>query len=287
MTAGRRAPVLRMLARPRAWFSVAVIAVVLVCALAPWLLAPQDPLAQNLALRLRPPSFMARGVPGYWLGTDQLGRDLLSRIILGAQVTLLISVSAVAVSAMLGVTAGLVSGFLGGTVDAVIQRLIDMQLAFPLILMVIAIVSVVGPSLPHLVLIMGISGWPRFARVVRGSVLSLRELEFVEAARAIGANRIRIMLRHVLPNVLSAIIVYVSFELARMILLEATLSFLGLGVQPPTPSWGGMIDDGRKYLALSWTVSLCPGLAIALLIMAINTIGDQLRDTLDPHLAED
>jgi ABC-type dipeptide/oligopeptide/nickel transport system permease subunit len=281
-------PVLqRMLRRRSSWLSFLVLAVVVACALAPGFLAPHDPFAQDLARRLRPPAPFPRGVPGFYLGTDQLGRDLLSRIILGARITLLISVSAVMVSGIVGIAAGLASGFLGGTTDAVILRLIDMQLAFPLILLVIAIVSVVGPSLPNLVLIMGLSGWPRFARVVRGTVLSLRGLEFVEAARSIGANSMRIMLRHVLPNALSAIIVYASFELARMILLEATLSFLGLGVQPPMPSWGGMIDDGRKYLAISWAVSLCPGLAIAALIMAINTLGDQLRDTLDPHLSDD
>ncbi len=281
-----RPVLLRILRRRSALVSLLVLLLVLACALEPALLAPQDPMAQDLARRLRPPSPMPRGIPGFYLGTDQLGRDLLSRIMLGARITLLISVCAVAVAASVGIAAGLASGFLGGAADAVILRLIDMQLAFPLILLVIAIVSVVGPSLPNLILIMGLSGWPRFARVVRGSVLSLRGLEFVEAARSIGAGRLRIMLRHVLPNVLSAIIVYASFELARMILLEATLSFLGLGVQPPTPSWGGMIDDGRKYLALSWTVSLWPGLAIAALIMAINTLGDQLRDTLDPHLAD-
>ena len=284
--AGKRSAILRMLRRRSTWPGLAVLAVVLACALAPGLLAPQDPLAQDLARRLRPPAMMAHGVPGFYLGTDQLGRDLLSRIILGARVTLLICVSAVAVSAAMGIAAGLAGGFLGGVADAVILRLIDMQLAFPVILLVIAIVSVVGPSLPNLILIMGLSDWPRFARVVRGSVLSLREREFVEAARSIGATGLRIMLRHVLPNVLSAIIVYASFELARMILLEATLSFLGLGVQPPTPSWGGMIDDGRKYLALSWAISLCPGLAIAALIMAINTLGDQLRDILDPQMAD-
>ena len=151
------------------------------------------------------------------------------------------------VGAIVGVTAGIVAGFVGGWIDAVILRLMEVQLAFPLVLLVIAVVAVIGPSIPNLVLIMGLSGWPRFARLVRGSVLAVRTLDFVEAAGAIGGSPLRVMLRHILPNVLSGIIVYASFELARMILLEATLSFLGLGVQPPTPSWGGMIDDGRRY----------------------------------------
>ena len=187
-------------------------------------------------------------------------------------------------SCIVGVAAGLVAGYNGGMTDAIILRLIDMQLAFPLILLVIAVVAVVGPSLGNLIIIMGLSGWPRFARIVRGSVLAVRGLEFVEAARSIGASRMRIMLRHILPNVLSAIIVYASFELARMILLESTLSFLGLGVQPPAPTWGSMISDGRKYIAQSWSVSLAPGVAIAAVILAFNILGDELRDALDPQL---
>jgi ABC-type dipeptide/oligopeptide/nickel transport system permease subunit len=273
----------------RSWparFGLVIALALLACAAAPGLIAPFDPYAQELGLRLRPPSWLG-GPAGHLLGTDQLGRDILARIIYGAQVTLLLCGAAVGLAAIVGVAAGLVSGFFGGWLDVVLQRLIDIQLAFPLILLVIAIVAVLGPSLANLVLIMGLSGWPRFARIVRGSVLAVRELTFVEAARATGASQLRIMLRHVLPNVLSAIIVYASFELARMILLEATLSFLGLGVQPPTPTWGGMINDGRKYLNQSWTVSLAPGVAIALVILACNILGDALRDALDPQLRDD
>jgi peptide/nickel transport system permease protein len=266
---------------------MAVVAVLLVCALFPALVAPHDPYAQSLMLRLRPPSFMERGVAGYLLGTDQLGRDTLSRIVYGARTTLVISVLAVAVSAFLGVWAGLLAGYFGGRVDAVILRLIDMQLAFPVVLLVIAMVAAVGPSMVNLIILMGLSGWPRFARIVRGSVLSVRSLEYIDAARAIGAGRTRIMLLHILPNILSAIVVYASFELARMILLEATLSFLGLGVQPPTATWGGMINDGKSYLSISWAASLFPGIAIALAILAVNLLGDDLRDTLDPQLRQD
>ncbi|MBS7703453.1 ABC transporter permease [Chelatococcus asaccharovorans] len=276
----------RLFTKKAAQLSLAIILVGFLFALVPSLLAPHDPYAQELTLRLRPPAFMERGVPGYWLGTDQLGRDILSRIIYGARITLFVSIFAVLVSGVAGVAMGLIGGYYGGKADAVILRLIDIQLAFPLVLLVIAVVAVVGPSLTNLIIIMGLSGWPRFARVVRGSVLSVRNKEFVEAARAIGVKTPRIMLQHILPNVLSAVIVYASFDLARMILLEATLSFLGLGVQPPSPTWGGMISDGAKYMSLSWSVSLSPGIAIALLILAFNILGDELRDALDPQISD-
>jgi ABC-type dipeptide/oligopeptide/nickel transport system permease subunit len=278
-------PVLRkLLAKFPARISLAILIVATVCALLPQWIAPHDPFAQDLTRRLLPPAWADRGVWQHVIGTDHLGRDVLSRIIEGAQLTLFVSLFAVVVSCIVGVAAGLVAGYKGGMTDAIILRLIDMQLAFPLILLVIAVVAVVGPSLGNLIIIMGLSGWPRFARIVRGSVLAVRSLEFVEAARSIGASRARIMLRHILPNVLSAIIVYASFELARMILLESTLSFLGLGVQPPAPTWGSMISDGRKYLAQSWSVSLAPGVAIAAIILAFNVLGDELRDALDPQL---
>lgn len=277
----------RLMSKPAAVFGIVVIVFFVICALVPELIAPHDPYAQSLIRRLKPPSFLQGGVDGYLLGTDQLGRDTLSRIVHGARVTLLVSLFAVVVSAFIGIWAGLAAGFFGGRTDAVILRLIDMQLAFPVVLLVIAIVAVVGPSLTNLVILMGLSAWPRFARIVRGSVLSVRGLEYVEAARSIGAGRMRIMLRHILPNIMSAIIVYASFELARMILLEATLSFLGLGVQPPTPTWGGMINDGKDYLSISWAVSLFPGIAIALIILAFNLLGDELRDALDPQLSHD
>lgn len=263
-----------------------VLVAAVAAAIAPSLLAPQDPFAQDLTMRLLPPAWAERGRHGHWFGTDQLGRDTLSRIVHGARITLLVSVFAVVVSGVVGVAAGLAAGFRGGATDAVILRLIDMQLAFPLILLVIAVVAVVGPSLTNLIIVMGLSGWPRFARIVRGSVLTVRHLEFVDAARAIGASRWRVMMHHILPNIVSAIIVYASFEVARMILLEATLSFLGLGVQPPTPTWGGMISEGRRYLNQSWAVALAPGIAIAALILAFNIVGDALRDALDPQLED-
>lgn len=266
--------------------SLLVLVIAIGFTIAPGLLAPVDPYAQDLSLRLLPPAWDDQGQREFLLGTDQLGRDILSRIIEGSRVTLLVAMLAVVVSGLIGIAAGLCAGFYGGRIDSVILRLIDIQLAFPLVLLVIAIVAVVGPSLTNLIIVMGLSGWPRFARIVRGSTLSVRHLEFVDAARSLGASRPRIMLRHILPNIVSAIIVYASFELARMILLEATLSFLGLGVQPPSPTWGGMISDGRKYLSQSWTVVVVPGVAIALVILAFNILGDALRDAFDPQLEE-
>ena len=279
-----RLVIARLLRKKAVLLCGTLLIIAVICALFPNIVSPQDPYKQFLMLRLKPPSFMEGGRPGYYLGTDHLGRDTFSRIIYGARITLLVSLLAVAVSSVVGIAAGLVAGYYGGSWDGVILRLIDMQLAFPVVLLVIAVVAVVGPSLTNLIIIMGLSGWPRMARIVRGAVLSVRGLEYVDAARAIGAGSLRIMAYHIMPNILSAIVVYASFELARMILLEATLSFLGLGVQPPTPTWGGMISDGRNYISLSWWVSLFPGLAIGAVIMTFNILGDELRDALDPQL---
>lgn len=281
-----RAVMDRLLARRASQISLFIVVLFVLCALVPFWLAPHDPFAQSLTTRLLPLPGMPRGTFEHLLGTDPLGRDILSRIIYGARITLFVSFFAVAVAGVVGIAAGLIGGFYGGRIDAVLQRLIEIQLAFPLILLVIAVVAVVGPSLTNLIVIMGLSGWPRFARVVRGSVLSVRGLEYVEAARAIGASKLRVMANHILPNILSAVIVYASFDLARMLLLEATLSFLGLGVQPPSPTWGGMINDGSKYISMAWWVSLVPGIAIALVILAFNILGDELRDALDPQMEE-
>lgn len=287
MGAERAAARWRMLRGPSTWISLLLLGLMLLCAIAPGLLSPHDPYHQDLGKRLLGPVFSSTADPAHLLGTDQLGRDVLSRIIHGARITLVISVLAVVLSSVLGTAVGLYAGYRGGWIDNIVMRLIDMQLAFPVILLVIAVVSLLGPSLPTLIAIIGLSGWPRFARVARGSVLAAREMDYVDAARAVGAGRWRIMGQHILPNILSALIVYASFELARMVLLEATLSFLGLGVQPPTPTWGGMINDGRQYIFQSWGVSFFPGLAILLLILIFNMLGDDLRDALDPRLANE
>jgi ABC-type dipeptide/oligopeptide/nickel transport system permease subunit len=287
VNAGPPRPSHRLLRNGSTWVSLFLLALMVLCAIVPELLSPHDPYHQDLGKRLRGPVFSANADPAHLLGTDQLGRDVLSRIIHGARITLLVSVLAVVLSSVLGTAVGLYAGYRGGWIDLVVMRLIDMQLAFPVILLVIAVVALLGPSLGTLIAIIGLSGWPRFARVARGSVLSAKEMDYVDAARAVGAGRWRVMFQHILPNIMSALIVYASFELARMVLLEATLSFLGLGVQPPTPTWGGMINDGRQYIFQSWGVSFFPGLAILLLILVFNMLGDDLRDALDPRLANE
>ncbi|CAH1653477.1 Dipeptide transport system permease protein DppC [Hyphomicrobiales bacterium] len=276
----------RQLRSPVALISLLFLAVVLVCALFPSLIAPFDPYQQSIVRRLRPPSFLT-GQGSNWLGTDQLGRDILSRIIYGTRVTLAISLAAVIIACVIGALMGLIAGYAGGWVDALVLRAIDAQLSFPVILLVIAVTAAIGASVPVLIVLMGISAWPQIARIVRADVISVRELEYVEAARAIGAPPIRIILKHIAPNVLSALIVVATYELSRMILIEATLSFLGLGVQPPTPTWGGMISEGQKYVQTAWASSVFPGAAITFTILAINMLGDALRDALDPRLANE
>ncbi|XBS71389.1 ABC transporter permease [Acerihabitans sp. KWT182] len=280
----RRRFIVPSLRSPLNVISIVIIAIAVIWAVAPGVFAPQDPFQQSLLRRLLPPAFMG-GRQAYWLGTDQLGRDVFSRIVYGARATLLVSVSAVALSCVIGTLVGLIAGYHGGFTDALALRLIDMQLAFPIILLVIAVVAVIGASLPVLILIMGISGWPQFARIVRSSVMSVRNLEYVDAAVSIGASPLRVMFRHIGPNVLSASIVMATFQLSDMILTEATLSFLGLGVQPPTPTWGGMVSEAQNYLSVSWGASVFPGIAIAAVILAINILGDVIRDALDPRLS--
>lgn len=275
----------RQLRSPIVILSLAILLTLLVCALVPHLIAPLDPYQQSLVRRLRPPSFLS-GQGQNWLGTDQLGRDILSRIIYGTRVTLAISLAAVAIACAIGTVLGLIAGYRGGVIDALVLRAIDAQLAFPIILLVIAVTAALGASVPLLILMMGIAAWPQIARIVRAEVLTVRELDFVQAARAIGASSNRILFRHIAPNVLSSVIVLATYELSRMILIEATLSFLGLGVQPPTPTWGAMISEGQKYISASWASSIFPGAAITLTILAINMLGDAVRDVLDPRLAE-
>jgi len=234
--------------------------------------------------RLRPPKAVAPSLEKYLLGGDQLGRDILSRIIYGARISLTVGVTAVLLSGSLGMLLGLLAGYYGGRTDEVIMRLADIQLAIPTILLAIALVGVLGPSLRNLILVLGITGWVIYARTIRGVVLSLREQQFVEAARALGSGDRRTLFRCILPNVWTPAIVVASQQVGFMIILESALSFLGLGVQPPTPTWGGMIADGRGYLATAWHVTTFPGLALMATVLAINFFGDGLRDILDPRL---
>jgi len=256
---------------------------IVVAILAP-LLAPHDPLDQDITRRLQPPAWLAGGSVEYLLGTDQLGRDVLTRIIYGSRISLLIGLLSVAVSLPIGVGLGLLGGYFRGRLDDAVMRLADVQLAFPFILLAITIAGVLGPSPRNVILILAVGGWVAYARVTRGQVLGLREKEFVEAARALGMRHGRILVAHILPNILTPIIVLATFAVAQMILLESSLSFLGLGVQPPTPSWGGMLNDGRAYITIAWWLTTFPGATIMLTVLGINFMGDWLRDLFDPRL---
>ncbi len=264
---------------------IMVLGVIFSAVLAP-VISPQDPILQDVEKRLLPPVGQEGADPNYLLGTDHLGRDIVSRLIYGARISIVVSVSAVALSAVLGTLIGLLSGFYGGKVDNIFMRLADVQLAFPFILLAIAIIAVLGPDLQNIIITMAITGWVIYARVVRAEVLSLREKEFITSVKALGGSNGRIIFRHLFPNVVPPIIVIVTLEMARMIIMEAALSFLGLGIQPPTPTWGGMLADGRVYLVTSWWLATFPGLVIMLVVLGINLLGNWLRDMLDPRLTQ-
>jgi peptide/nickel transport system permease protein len=278
--AGRRGRRTRRLVWIGAGF---VLALVAAAAAAPWI-APHDPVRQSLRARLTPPTLEGPDGRAHLLGTDHLGRDVLSRVIWGSRVSVTVGFAAVLVGGVLGAALGLLAGFRGGWVDSVIMTAADAQLAFPFILLAIGIIAVLGPSFPTLIVVIGLSGWVAYARVLRAQVLSLRSREFVEASQALGGSAPRIIARHILPNVLSSLVVIATLELARAIVLEATLSFLGLGVQPPTPSWGGMVHEGREYLDTAWWISTCPGLVLMATSIVVSRTGDWLRDVLDPTL---
>jgi peptide/nickel transport system permease protein len=268
----------------RAVFGLTVLVVMAGAALFAPQIAPWDPARQMLMKRLRPPAWEARGLREHPLGTDHLGRDILSRIVYGGRISLGVGLSAVTLSALIGVTLGLLAGFHGGRADALIMRVADVFLSIPYILLAMGVVFALGPSLLNVILVMAVTRWVQFARIVRADVLSIREREFVSGARARGNRSLRLLLRHVLPNALTPIIVVATLELAFMIIYESALSFLGLGVQPPTPTWGWMLADGRNYIATAWWLATFPGLAIMLTVLAVNLLGDWLRDTLDPRL---
>jgi peptide/nickel transport system permease protein len=249
---------------------------------AAWL-APRDPLAQEVIARLQEPGWSDGSGWTAWLGTDHLGRDILSRLVHGSRVSLLISVTSVAGSLLIGLALGLLAGFYGGPTEALIMRVTDLQLAFPFILLALAIVALLGPSFRNIIVVFVVTSWPIYTRVVRGSVLSLRELDFVTAARALGRQDLGILVRHIAPNTLAPLTVIAFFEMARMIITEAALGFLGLGIQPPTATWGNMLADGRDYIRDAWWLSAFPGLAIMLTATGVNVLGDGLRDLLDPR----
>ena len=276
---------LKRLARRRtALFGLGVVVTVLLAAaFAPWL-TPFDPLEQDINHRLKEPGWQTAEGRIHALGTDHLGRDILARVIFGSRIALVVGLSAVLISGVLGMAIGLVSGYFGGNVDDFFMRLADIQLAFPFILLAIAVIGVLGPSLRNIIIVIGVSSWVVYARVVRGEVLSIREREFVQAAIALGSRDGRVLVRHVLPNAFTPWLVVATLDMARVIVIESALSFLGLGVQPPTPTWGGMLADGRVYLSTAWWLATFPGLAILVTVLGINLLGDGLRDTLDPRL---
>jgi len=257
---------------------LAIVGLLVVCAVLAPFISPYEPNRQRLLEALQGPSAL------HLLGTDENGRDVLSRILYGTRVSLAAGIFSVAIALCLGVTTGLVSGYFGGKVDNVIMRFMDALLAFPTLVLALAITAALGPGLRNAMIAIGIVGMPIFARLTRGQVLSVREREFVEAARTLGAGHVRIMLQHILPNVTAPLIVQASLSVAVAILAEATLSFLGLGVQPPEPSWGSMVSRGKDYLDLAPWLAFAPGGAILLAVMGFNFVGDAVRDALDPRL---
>jgi peptide/nickel transport system permease protein len=263
--------------------AIVVLAVTLVAIFAPVLTA-HDPTEINIVNRLKPPGWRDSDGSLHILGTDTLGRDVFARLVYGSRVSLVVGLTAVLLAGTMGVFLGLVAGYFGGFLDDIIMRIGDIQLAFPFILLAISILAVLGPGVDKLIIVLGISGWVTYGRLARSQVIYLREMEFVHAAKAIGAKQGRIMARHVLPNLWGVVIVIASFAVASTIIAEASLSFLGLGVPPDVPTWGGMLSDSREYLEITPWLVIFPGLAISLTVLSINVLGDWIRDFLDPRM---
>jgi peptide/nickel transport system permease protein len=262
----------------------AVFLVIVLSALFAPVISPHDPLSVDIRHRMVPPAWMEGGTSEHILGTDQIGRDLLSRVIWGGRVSLLVGISAVLLSATIGVLFGLAAGYFSGRVDWSIMTLINVMLTFPFVLLALAVIAVLGPSVPNMIAVLGATGWPIYARIIRAETFALREREFVLAARALGTSHARIIFRQILPNLASPIVVVATLQIAQVIILESFLSFLGLGVQPPTAAWGNMLGEGRVYMLNSWWIAAFPGLAIFVTTLVINVMGNGLRDWLDPHM---
>jgi peptide/nickel transport system permease protein len=268
------------------YFSLGIITLfVLVAILAP-LLSPADPADQSLRNRFKPPVWMEGGTAKHLLGTDRLGRDMLSRIIWGSRVSLAAGVITVLIATAFGAAMGLVAGYYGGRVDVVLMRVTDATMSFPVILLALILAVTVGPSFTNVVVAIAVILWARFARVIRGQVLTLMGLDFIAQARIAGAGAWRIITRHLFPNTLNTLVVLLTLQIGYVIIVEASLSFLGAGIPPPTPAWGSMIAEGREFVTSAWWVSGLPGLAILLVVLAFNLLGDWLRDTLDPKLRQ-
>ncbi len=275
-----------ILKSPNAIFGFIVLAMLIICAVFSSFLAPNDPYTVDLTLYLRPPAWMEGGSWQFPLGTDSLGRCVLSRIIYGSRVSLLVGAASVMISGMLGVVLGLVSGYYGKWVDDLIMRVADIFLAFPFVLLAIAVLTVLGSGISKVIIILVVSGWVTYARLVRGEVILAREREYVEAAKSIGLPARTIIFKHILPNCINSVIVVASFSFSSTIISEASLSFLGLGVSPDTPTWGGMISLAREYIFNGTWLAVFPGIAIAVSVLGINILGDWIRDYLDPKTKE-
>ena len=263
---------------------VAVIGLFVVFAIFAPLLAPYDPTRIALPQKLVPPLFLAGGNSAYVLGTDALGRDVLSRLIWGARVSLTVSAAVVLLSSLAGLLIGVAAGYLGGRIDSVLMRFADGSLAFPGILIALLFAISLGPGVTTVIISLSVLGWASYARIVRGEVLRLRNLEFIVGARVVGCSPARIMATHLFPNVLDTWVVMITLQIGLVVLSEATLGFLGAGVPPPTPSWGSLVSDGRNFVDTAWWISFFPGTAIGMLVLCVNYLGDWLRDTLDPRL---
>lgn len=279
---GQPAPIAQILSRFGLWVPLVVIGGVVAMSLFAPLISPHDPLEQEITRRLLPPVWIEGGTAEHPLGTDSLGRDILARIIYGSRVSLIVGFSAVVLAGVVGVTLGLISGYFKGYADLVLTRLADIQQAIPFLTLILAVVAVVGTNLINLIVVLGVGSWIFYFRVVRAEALRVREEVYIEAARAIGCSETRILGKYVLPNVLASIVVIATLFVPQVIVFEAGLSFLGLGVQPPTPTWGGMIAEGREYVSRAWWLSVLPGLALLITVLCLNLSGDWLRDFLDP-----
>lgn len=287
-TATKKKNILRRIDWRHTKYSVIIAGVILVSFVvvgifAPWI-APYEPSQIDLYNTVQPPAFMDGGSVDHLLGTDPLGRDILSRIIHGARVSLLVAVFGVLGSGLLGMALGVISGYMGGFVDSVIQRIVDVTLGFPIIILAMVVAIAWGASFSHLVLILIVTFWAGYSRQARAETLKLRDLDFVTLAKTSGTSKLVIMARHILPNIAGSMLVLATLQVGTIIMMEATLSFLGAGVPPPTPSWGSMTADGRDYLATEWWVAVMPALAICLVVLASNIFGDWVRDRLDPKL---
>ncbi len=262
---------------------IIVLSFILMAIAAP-LITPHDPKDGDLTRRLKPPAWMEGGSWRYPLGCDQMGRDILSRIIYGSRISIFIGVTVVMIAAAVGTVLGLIGGYYGGWIDTILSMIVDILLAFPLLIFSIALMAATGPGIRNLILALVYKEWVPFYRLVRGEVLAARKMEYVESARSIGADDLCIIFRHILPNVLTPVVVLGTLDVANVILSEASLSFLGLGVQPPTPAWGLMVNEGRAHIMTGWWISTFPGAAIVILVLTLNLFGQGLREAFEPRL---